>query len=221
VQTKTSTIILMLVLVLAGFGVGYGWSRSKNTAAPAPATTASTSQTAAADLRVQLNQLLARQVDLTSLVLASATAGRADYPAVSNQLNTNSQDLQNLINSVYGEAAGKSFYSDLTNQTNFLINYATASKQGDQAAISRATTDSSAAAGKLAKLLASLDPKLSADSIRQQLETQQSDLEQSVTAYGNQDYSGALSQQAQAAAAAGKLADILAEAIVKQYPDKY
>jgi hypothetical protein len=97
---------------------------------------------AAAGLRVALNQLLQEHLYLASSATAAALGGRADeFAAAGGALNTNGTDLGAAIGSLYGDEARDEFNRIWSAHNGFFVDYTTGVATEDQAVQDKAVQD--------------------------------------------------------------------------------
>lgn len=101
-------------------------------------------ETAAADLNASLTSLLDSHVYMAGVAVFSAKVFGLDSPefeAAAAALDTNTQDLQDAITSLYGEEAGSQFGDLWRKHIGFFVNLAEGYATGDQAQIDEANAN--------------------------------------------------------------------------------
>ncbi|UKS27262.1 copper amine oxidase N-terminal domain-containing protein [Paenibacillus sp. HWE-109] len=180
-----------------------------------------TVKSGAADLRVTLESLLGEHAELAVIAMQKGIDGAADFNDVAAALIANGDDLSKAVGSVYGAEAGKAFSGLWNTHIGFFVDYVTATAKKDEAG-------RAAALDKLAKygpdfgaFLESANPNLKAADVAEGLKAHVSQLITAFDDYINKDYTGAYKSEREAYAHMVHFGQILADAIVKQYPDKF
>ena len=97
---------------------------------------------AAADLRVQLDHLLGEHIILAAKATGAALGGRTDqFAAYGDLLNTNGTDLGAMIGSVYGDDAADQWNQIWSAHNGFFVDYTTGVATDDQAEMDKAVED--------------------------------------------------------------------------------
>jgi len=185
-------------------------------AAPAAA------QTSASDLRTGLNTMLAEHVYLAAAATDAALGGRStEFKDAAAALDANSVALGKAIGSVYGDGAGAAFLELWRKHIGFFVDYTTGVAKKDKAAQDKAVNDLIGYAADFAAFLASANPNLPKDVVQGLVKDHVVGLKAVVDAQARADWSGAYARLREAAGHMQMIADPLAEAIVKQFPDKF
>ncbi|MDU0204839.1 copper amine oxidase N-terminal domain-containing protein [Paenibacillus sp. MAH-36] len=173
------------------------------------------------DLRITLESLLGEHAELAIIAMQKGIDGAADFNDVAAALLANGDDLSAAVGSVYGDAAGKAFKGLWSTHIGFFVDYVTATSKKDQAG-------RQAALDKLAKygtdfgaFLESANPNLKAADVAEGLKSHVSQLIEAFDDYVNKDYTSAYKAEREAYAHMMHFGHVLADAIVKQYPDKF
>ena len=99
-----------------------------------PSASAALTDTAAADLRTQLDLKLGAHIIFASKATGAALGGRADeFAAYGNLLNTNGTSLGDMIGSVYGADAKDAFNKIWSAHNGFFVDYTTGVATKDKA----------------------------------------------------------------------------------------
>jgi hypothetical protein len=196
------------------------------TSKPAPAGMAhhemATSGTKAAALRAGLNNLFSEHVWLAAAATGAALGGReAEFKAAAGALDENSVAISRAIGSVYGADAERAFLPLWRQHIGFAVDYTVGVATGDRGKQDKAVNDLVAYSQDFGAFLASANPNLPktvvADLVKHHVVT----LKTVVDAQATKDSAKAYAALRDAAMHMGKIADPLAEAIVKQYPDRF
>jgi LPXTG-motif cell wall-anchored protein len=197
---------LTLMLVLTGPVVGR--------AAPAA--------TSAADLRVTLNSLLTEHTALAASATGAALGGReAQFKAAAAALDANSVDLSKAIGSVYGSAAEQAFLPLWRKHIGFFVDYTQAVAAKDQAKADKAVADLTQYTQDFGAFLNSANPNLPKDAVAGLVKTHVLTLKDVVDAQAAGDQPKVYTALRTAFAHMPMIGDPLADAIVKQFPDKF
>jgi len=182
-----------------------------------PARYPGTATGTAANLLAAVTSTLVGHVYATAAATASATG--TDAAATASTLDSNSRALANLITGIYGDAAGRPFYALWSGHVGLILGYAKAALSGDA---SRQAAARSALAGfgsRLAAVLARLGPKFPA-ALAADVDLGVTRLLSAVDAQvaGAADRYTVLRGAAEGMVAT---AQVVAEAIAEQFPDRY
>jgi hypothetical protein len=181
----------------------------------------SRSPMAASDLRVGLNSLLAEHIYLASASTGAALGGRsAEFGAAAAALDSNSVALSKAIGSVYGSDAGMAFLALWRKHIGFVVDYTTGLAGKDKTKQDKAVQDLLGYANDFGAFLHSACPGLPttvvADLVRGHITT----LKTVIDAQAANDPMVFVNIRA-AAAHMQMIADPLAGAIAKQFPDRF
>jgi hypothetical protein len=199
-------------------GCSQSMSMSHGMASPA----ASTSATQAASLRTTLNALFAEHVVLAGAATGAALGGReAEFKAAAGALDANSVAIAQAIGSVYGKDAEAAFLPLWRKHIGFVVDYTVGAAGSDQAKQDKAVSELVAYTQDFGAFLASANPNLPkavvADLVKHHVVT----LKTVIDAQAAKDPARAYTAARTAAGHMQQIADPLAEAIVKQFPDRY
>lgn len=179
-------------------------------------------QTSASDLRVALNLLLGEHAGLAAAATGAALGGRTmEFEAAAATLDANSVALSKAIGSVYGSEAEGAFVVLWRQHIGMLVNYATGVARKDKAVQDRAVNDLLGYATTLAVFLNRANPALPVKVLEDLVKSHIVSLKAVVDAQGRGEYAAAYSGMREAIAHMQMIADPLAEAIAKQYPEKF
>ncbi len=178
--------------------------------------------TASSDLRVGLNSLLKEHVYLAAATTGAALGGRQDeFKSAADALDANSVALSQAISSVYGNDAGTAFLALWRKHIGFFVDYTTGVAKKDMKAQEKAVQDLIGYASDFAAFLSSANPNLPASVVTDLVKAHVVGLKAAVDAQGKKDYATAYAKVREAAAHMQMIADPLASAIAKQFPDKF
>ena len=187
----------------------------------ATAATAATSMTKAADLRVALNVLLMDHVYLASTATNQALLGNdAGFKAAAATLDKNTVGLGDAIGSVYGDAAKTTFLALWRKHIGFFVDYTMGAAAKDQAKMAKAKTDLDGYRADFDAFITGANPNLPKGAVADLLVTHVSSLFAVIDAQAAKDPTF-IDKIKVSAAHSQKIADPLAGAIAKQFPDKF
>lgn len=237
--SKTVSRVAISALVIGSvvfFGQGCDWSFSNATSTNDGGSTTGTNSNAtstsgtseqknpntrAADMRVILNALNRQHVFLSAEAARSAYDSRPDLNAVRDALNENSQALAGEVGKVYGSSSSNEFLTLWRGHVDSYIAYATATKANDRNAKGAVVQKLSTQANDLAGFFSRANPNLSQSTVRQMLTDHANLITSLMDNYASRNYSDSYTKELDADEQAGKFADALTTAIVRQYPNKF
>ena len=191
-------------------------------AMPAMSAKQATSATPAASLRTALNGLLAEHVTLAAGATGAALDGRsAEFEAAAQALDANSVAISQAIGSVYGTDAERAFLPLWRRHIGFVVDYTAGVAGRDRAKQDKAVSDLVAYTQDFGAFLSAANPNLPkavvADLVKHHVVT----LKEVVDAQAARDWDRAWTATRTAGGHMQMIADPLAEAIVKQFPDRF
>ena len=184
--------------------------------------TPAVAQTSASDLRTALNTTLAEHVYLAAATTAAALGSRGgEFKDAAGALDANSVALSRAIGSVYGDGAGSAFLALWRKHIGFFVDYTNGLAKRDKGMQDKAVKDLIGYADDFAAFLASANPNLPKDVVAGLVRTHVVGLKAVVDAQVKGDWATAYSRLREAAGHMQMIADPLAGAISKQFPDKF
>ena len=190
--------------------------------APTAMMTKPTSATPAAGLRTGLNTLLSEHVILAAAATGAALGGRdAEFKAAAAALDANSVDLSKAIGSVYGAGAERAFLALWRKHIGFAVDYTVGVATKDKAKQDKAVGDLVQYTQDFGAFLNSASPALPKNVVADLVKTHVLTLKAVIDAQASGDSVKAYTAVRTAAGHMHLIADPLAEAIVKQFPDKF
>jgi hypothetical protein len=183
---------------------------------------AMTSGTKAAQLRAGLNNLFSEHVYLAGAATNAALRGReAEFKAAAGALDANSVAISKAIGSVYGEGAEKAFLPLWRRHIGFVVDYTVGVASNDKGKQDKAVNDLVAYTQDFGAFLASANPNLPKSVVADLVKHHVVTLKDVIDAQASKDPARAYTALRAAAGHMQTIADPLAEAIVKQFPDKF
>ncbi|HEY7038634.1 MAG TPA: hypothetical protein VID28_07280 [Methylomirabilota bacterium] len=187
-----------------------------------PAKIAGATDSPAAGLRTMLNLALREHVYLASAATNAALGGRdPEFKAAANALDANSVAIAKAIGSVYGPEAEKAFLPLWRKHIGMVVDYTVGVATGDRPKQDKAVSDLIGYTQDFGAFLQSANPNLPkavvADLVKHHVVT----LKDVIDAQAAKDQRRAFMAQRAGAGHMQMIADPLAEAIVKQFPDNF
>jgi hypothetical protein len=176
--------------------------------------------TPAADFRIALNNLATQQVDFTVMASRRVIDGMIDQTASERALENNSVALAVLLEPVYGPFGAQKIAQAWGLQNALFIQYARALKSNDAESI--ASTD-----GELQSSIENTTDVLTGgiglniDTVRQSVSERVAFEKSAISSYAAGQWGDSYVHQTQALGSAGRLADAMAIAIVKEHPELF
>jgi hypothetical protein len=199
-------------------GCSHSMSTGHGMASPA----ASTSATPAAGLRTTLNALLAEHVVLAGAATGAALGGReAEFTAAAGALDANSVAIAQAIGSVYGPDAEAAFLPLWRKHIGLVVEYTMGAATRDRARQDTAVNELVAYTQDFGAFLASANPNLPASVVADLVKHHVVTLREIVDAQATEDHVRAYTALRTASAHMATIADPLAGAIAKQFPDRF
>jgi hypothetical protein len=202
---------LALVAVTA-MGVGDVWAARLD---------APTSATPAAGLRVGLNVLLSEHVYLAAAATNAALGGRQpEFEAAAAALDANSVDVARAIGSVYGPDAEKAFLPLWRRHIGMVVDYTVGVATSDRARQDNAVNDLVGYTQDFGAFLSGANPNLPKSAVADLVRHHVLTLKAVIDAQAAKDQDRAFTALRTGAGHMQMIADPLAGAIVKQFPDR-
>ena len=211
---------LAAVITIAASGVGAATTLAAG--ATTPTRSHAIAPIPAAELRAKLNTLLQEHAYLAAGATNAALGGRqAEFQAAAGALDANSVDLSKAIGMVYGSGAEAAFLALWRKHIGFFVDYATGVATKDKAKQGKAVNDLVGYTEDFGAFLASANPNLPKATVAELVKTHVLTLKDVVDAQGMGDQKKAYTALRSAASHMMMIADPLAMAIAKQFPEKF
>ncbi len=224
---RFTAVALACLAVAVACGSPGASTPSPTVAAPSPTMMASpsaaiTSATKAADLRVALNTQLEEHVYLAGFAVAEALLGNTPgFEGGAAALDMNSVELSKSIGTVYGADAEKKFLELWRAHIGMFVSYTQGAATKDQAKKDKAMSDLDGYRKDFDAFLTGANPNLPKGAVADLLVDHVKHLTVTIDAIASGDLQAGFDMLKMAADQSQKIADPLAAAIVKQYPDKF
>ncbi|MBA2279509.1 hypothetical protein H0V99_03680 [Candidatus Saccharibacteria bacterium] len=216
--------VTLAVGLLVGGGIGYAMNSNDNDDGQENSAQSSikATDTKPADLRAVLNNLEAEHVDLASAATRAGFDGSPMFTAAAASLGTNTDNLSAAVASVYGEEAGAQFKEIWASHIGFFVDYTVAAKAGNTAGMAKAVENLNGYVEAISAFLSGANPNLPKEAVAALITEHVGLLKETVDKHGAGDYAGSYDAQMRTRTqVTTKVADTLAGAIVKQYPEKF
>jgi hypothetical protein len=220
-QFGSAAIAAFLAVGCSGGMTGSGHA-SHVGMAQASSPNGATSATKAAELRASLNYLMGEHILLASSATGAALAGReAQFKAAAAALDGNSVDIAKAIGSVYGQGAQDAFLPLWRRHIGFAVDYTVGVATKDTAKQDKAVQDLVGYSQDFGAFLASANPNLPKDVVAGLVKDHILTLKPVIDAQAAGDQPRVYTMLRSATGHMRMIADPLAEAIVKQFPQKF
>jgi hypothetical protein len=187
-----------------------------------PGRFAGSPQSAAAGLRTTLNLTLAEHAYLAGAATGAALGGReAEFKAAAGALDANSVDIARAIGSVYGQDAEQAFLPLWRRHIGFFVDYTVGVASRDQAQQDRAVNDLVGYTHDFGAFLQAANPNLPVPVVAGLVKEHVLALKAVVDAQAARDPGRAFTALRTAASHMAMIADPLADAIARQFPDRF
>lgn len=174
------------------------------------------------DLRTGLNSLFREHVFLAAAATGAALAGRdGEFKAAAGALDANSIDIAKAIGAVYGAGAEQAFLPLWRKHIGFVVDYTVGVATKDDAKKNKAVSDLVQYTQDFGAFLASANPNLPKDVVANLVKDHVLTLKDVIDAQATGDMNKTFMAIRSAAGHMGMIADPLAAAIVKQFPERF
>jgi hypothetical protein len=176
----------------------------------------------AGDLRVALNNLLAEHAQLGLAATGAALRGQtAEFQAAAGALDANSVALSQAIGSVYGAGAGEAFLALWRKHIGFIVDYTTGVAAKDQKKADKAVNDLLGYTRDFGAFLSAANPNLPIAVVADLVKGHVVGFKAAIDAQAKGDWVAAYARTREAVMHMQMIADPLAGAIGKQFPEKF
>jgi hypothetical protein len=185
-------------------------------------TAMATSSTKASGLRSTLNMLFQEHIYLAAAATGAALGGReAEFKAAAAALDANSVAISKAIGSVYGQGAEDAFLPLWRKHIGMVVEYTVGVATNDKAKQDKAVADLIGYTQDFGAFLQSANPNLPKSVVADLVKHHVVTLKEVIDAQASKDQAKTYLAMRTAAGHMQMIADPLAEAIVKQFPDKF
>jgi hypothetical protein len=220
---RVVTNIVGAVAAAAILAVSIGEPLARAEAQQGHAMTAmATSSTKASGLRSTLNTLFQEHIYLAAATTGAALGGRdAEFKAAAAALDANSVAISKAIGSVYGQGAEDAFLPLWRKHIGMVVEYTVGVATNDKAKQDKAVADLIGYTQDFGAFLQSANPNLPKSVVADLVKHHVVTLKVVIDAQAAKDPVKTYTAVRTAAGHMQMIADPLAEAIVKQFPDKF
>jgi len=185
-------------------------------------TAMATSTTKASGLRATLNTLFQEHIYLAAAATGAALGGReAEFKAAAAALDANSVSISKAIGSVYGQGAEDAFLPLWRKHIGMVVDYTVGVAANDKAKQDKAVADLIGYTQDFGAFLQSANPNLPKSVVADLVKHHVVTLKEVIDAQASKDQAKTYTAMRTAAGHMQMIADPLAEAIVKQFPDRF
>lgn len=213
-RSRAIAIVAALVTGVAARGAAQS-SMGTMSMTPSPAAIS------ASDLRVSLNTLLGEHIYLASSATGAALGGRsAEFQGAAGALDSNSVAIARAIGMIYGDDAGTAFLALWRKHIGFVVDYTTGVATKNKAKQDKAVQDLLGYATDFGAFLHSACPGLPTSVVADLVRGHITSLKTVIDAQAGND-PAVYNNIRTAASHMQMIADPLAAAIAKQFPDRF
>src|SRR5258705_10878717 len=216
------SIIVGAVAAAAILAVNIGEPIARADAQGHAMTAMATSSTKASGLRSTLNTLFQEHIYPAADATGAALGGReAEFKAAAAALDANSVSISKAIGSVYGQGAEEAFLPLWGKPIGLVVEYQVGVATNDKAKQDKAVADLIGYTQDFGAFLQSANPNLPKSVVADLVKHHVVTLKEVIDAQASKDQAKTYLAMRTAAGHMQMIADPLAEAIVKQFPDKF
>jgi hypothetical protein len=175
----------------------------------------------ALDMRIALDRLLGEHTALAGLAMRARLFGDADAAASAEALRANGRDLEGVVRQVYGEAAYGTFQSIWRGHLDVYLAYVDATARDDARGEASALDGLGQFESRFTTFLAGANPHLEAAQLRGLVQMHDQQLVDRVKALASDDYARAYQIGREGFRHTESMADALATAIARQFPQVF
>lgn len=224
---NTNSKILTVVAIVAALGIGtligsmIGMNKTDSTQMSSE--TNQSADSAAAKLRVDLNNLLREHVSSSLTVTRNIADGASEDKLTGAKAaqTANAVAIATAVGSIYGKDAQDAITPPFVEHIAQSNNYATAVKEGNMAKQESALAALRVELRKVADIFNSVIPSVSSDSLYEALSAHEDLLNQAAVEYQNGNFEKAYELENQALVQISGGADVLTTGIIKAKPDMF
>jgi hypothetical protein len=203
-----------------GPGAAIGPNRGAG-AVPLYTETVSLTNAPAANLRINLDRLLAEHAFLTIEQMRSGLTSSPDFAAAAKAVEGNSTDVTAAMATVYGAAAAAQFGAIWRSHIGYLVDYTTSLGKGDQASAQQALDGLATYRAAIKRLLRAANPGVNLSAITGALDAHTAQLLAFITAERAGDEGRAYAIEREAYPHMFMIGDDLAKVIANESPKRF
>lgn len=175
----------------------------------------------AAELRVDLDRLLAEHAFLTIEQMRSGLVDAPDFAAAASSVEANSTEIGAAIGSIYGDAAIEPFGDIWRSHIGYLVDYAIALREADDAAQQAALEGLAGYRTQLKRFLGDANPGVELADIGEALDMHTAQMVELIDAAHKGDHAAAYELEREAYPHMFEVGDALARVIANRFPDRF
>jgi hypothetical protein len=175
----------------------------------------------AAELRIDLDRLLAEHAFLTIEQMRSGLLGAPDFAAAATAVEANSTELAAAIGSIYGDAAVEPFGDIWRSHIGYLVDYAISHRTGDAAGRDAALDGLAVYRAELKAFLGDANRGIDLAEIAEALDMHTAQLIEFIDRVHEGDHAGAYELEREAYPHMFEIGDALTRVIANQFPDRF
>ncbi|MGH8958657.1 MAG: hypothetical protein ACRDVK_08265 [Acidimicrobiia bacterium] len=173
------------------------------------------------EFTLAMRDLWTDHVAWTRLFIVSAVAGLPDTEATADRLLRNQADIGEAVAGFYGEEAGEALTALLRDHILVAADLVTAAKNGDQDAVTEASTAWYANADEISAFLAGANPAWPEETLRDMMHGHLDQTLAEATAQLTGDYAASVAEYDHIVTHILEMADTLSTGIISQFPDRF
>jgi len=171
--------------------------------------------------KLAMRDLWMDHIVYTRLAIISFAGNLSDFNATAGRLLKNQEDIGNAVKPYYGDAAGNQLTSLLKDHIMIAVSILKDAKAGNTIAQSADEKNWTNNADQIATFLSNANPNWSKDDLRSMLDSHLKLTKEEAVARLIGDYAGDIAAFDEVHKQAMSMADMLADGIIKQFPDKF
>ena len=175
----------------------------------------------AAQLRIDLDRLLAEHAFLTIEQMRSGLTNAPDFGAAAKAVEANSTEIAAAIGSIYGDAAIEPFGDIWRSHIGFLVDYAVGLGKDDTAVQQTALSGLTVYRARLAKFLGDANPGIALGAIAEALDMHTAQLLEFIDTEHRGDHTAAYAIERTAYLHMFHVGDALAKVIANKFPKRF
>lgn len=221
-QTLTRRASTAIAAIIATSVIVAPWSVSTAPAAHAQMTDQYADPASAEELRVVMNLLLQEHTYLVGgLTMATARGDTAAAQALQPEVDQNSEQLSQLLGSIYGANVEQAFREVWRNHVGYFVNYAQAAVLNDPNQLRQATQSLDQYARNIGQILGAANSSITAESVAGLFQSQAQQIARTIDQTVSNDPAQAFASLQTTARASYDISNPLSAAIVSQFPSRF
>lgn len=178
-------------------------------------------ESAAVELKMAMRKLWEEHIVYTRGYIISAVAGLPDSDATAQRLLRNQDDIGNAVKPYYGDAAGKKLSALLRDHILIATEVVKAAKAGDKPQLAKVQAQWTANGKDIAAFLSGANPHWQRKALEEMLQVHLDLTSREVVARLGKDWAADIKAYDEGHAHMLMFADMLADGIARQFPDKF